>query len=133
MRPWNAKLKVLCWKIGDSFVKQSGREDGYYGHVYLERKAYESKKNEAGDYADQAAISLSHVGKSTEAYKHYSEGKLPPGRIDLRSRRYAVKLFLAHYHEMGYRLLMGEEPPVPYPIAHLGHTHRIPVPGALES
>ena len=28
-RPWNADLKVLCWKIGQSFMKVSGNEKDY--------------------------------------------------------------------------------------------------------
>lgn len=53
-RPWNADLKRLCFIIGDSFVKQSGRETSHYGKLYFDRKDYEQRKNEAGDYADQA-------------------------------------------------------------------------------
>lgn len=123
-RPWNASLKTLCWKIGESFVKVSGHDDAFYGKVYLERKAYEQAKNEAGDYREQAEAGAKRVGKNTESYKHYVEGKLPPGHIHARAKRYAVKLFLAHYHEQGLRL-MGKEPPMPYPIAILGHAHVI--------
>ena len=54
-RPWNAQLKTLCWKIGESFVKVSGDETALYGKVYKERKEKEVAKNEAGDFADQAA------------------------------------------------------------------------------
>jgi hypothetical protein len=50
---------------------------------------------------------------------------LPPARIHARAKRYAVKLFLAHYHEVAYRRHFGTEPPLPYPIAILGHAHRI--------
>src|SRR3954447_11936130 len=46
-RPWNADLKTLCWKIGDSFVKFSGHEDGYYGRIYRERKEYEINRDNA--------------------------------------------------------------------------------------
>lgn len=123
--PWNAQLKVLCWKIGESFVKVSGHPKDIYGHVYLDRKAYESAKNEAGDYAAQAEAKLVKfkIGKDTEAYSHYSKGRLPPAHIHSRAKRYAVKLFLAHYHGELYRLTFGKEPPLPYPIAHLGHAH----------
>ena len=38
-RPWNAELKVLCWKLGDSFVKVSNKEGALYGRIYRERKA----------------------------------------------------------------------------------------------
>src|SRR5262245_25322748 len=53
-RPWNAQLKVLCWKIGESFVKVSGNPKDVYGKIYLGRKAYEHTRNEAGQYKEQA-------------------------------------------------------------------------------
>ena len=49
-RPWNASLKVVCWKLGESFVKVSGKEDAYYGHIYRQRKDKESAANEAGAF-----------------------------------------------------------------------------------
>lgn len=124
-RPWNAALKVLCWKIGESFVKVSGNPDSLYGQLYQDRKAWESARNDQGLYQDQAAAILAakKIGKSTEAYKWYSQGKLPPGHLHARAKRYAVKLFLAHYFEQSWRLTHGTEPPLPYVIQHLGHAH----------
>ncbi len=129
-RPWNASLKVLCWKIGESFVKVSGKEDAYYGQIYKQRKAYEIANNEAGKYAGQAeeAMKRKNYGKDTDAYKAYIKGRLPPARIQRRSARYAVKLFLSHYHHQAYVLEYGKEPPLPYPIAHLGHVHYLAPP-----
>lgn len=122
-RPWNAGLKTLCWKAGQSFMKFSGRDDCYYGKVYLERKAYEIARNDRGENAELSASLVAKVGKSTEAYKHYSSGKLPPGQIDARARRYAVKLFLSHLHNEWYLRHFGTPAPLPYPIAILGHAH----------
>lgn len=126
-RPWNASLKTLCWKIGESFVKVSGKDDAFYGKIYIKRKEYETAKNEAGDYADQAAAKLKKfkIGKDTDAYKYYIEGRLPPAHIQGRVKRYAVKLFLSHLHEQWYQLEFGEMPPLPYPISILGHAHKI--------
>lgn len=124
-RPWNAGLKVLTWKIGESFVKISGFEDGYYGHVYLKRKEYEAAKNLAGEYKGQAEKGAARVGKGTEAYKAYSIGMLPPGHLHARAKRYAVKLFLAHWHQVAYEKHYGKPAPLPYPIAILGHAHKI--------
>jgi hypothetical protein len=124
-RPWNASLKTLCWKIGESFVKVSGNPESLYGRLYAERKAYEQKKNASGEYADQAKAKLENcnIGRNTEAYQHYSSGVLPPAHIHSRAKRWAVKLFLSHYHAQAYRLHYGVEPPNPYPIEHLGHVH----------
>jgi len=129
-RPWNAKLKVLCWKIGDSFVKQSGRDSDVYGKVYLERKALEVARNERGDFASTAARALEERSiKDKDLKACYESGKLPAGRLDLRARRYAVKLFLAHLHHVMYVVhYEGQLPPKPYVIEHGGHTHYIAPP-----
>lgn len=127
--PWNASLKVLCWKIGESFVKVSGLDDAFYGKTYVARKVYESEKNERLEYKEQALKHAARVGKDTEAYKHYSKGKLSPGHLHSRAKRYAVKLFLAHLHQRWYEWHFKKPAPLPYPIAHLGHTHIVEPPG----
>jgi len=201
-RPFNASLKVICWKIGQSFVKQIGNPDAVYTHLYLKRKAYEEEKNVNGDYSDQAKTKLKkyNIGKTTDAWLWYSgcftketaikiisierddekqaimdkydlllEGKkgdakkeitkertkekaalqeeikvekreimdtmvkkpgegiqmLPPAHIQQRCERYATKIFLSHLHEVWYEMHFGEKPPAPYPIAILGHAHKI--------
>lgn len=129
-RPYNANLKVLCWKIGQSFMKFHNRDECFYGHIYAERKAYEIARNERGENAELAKSELEkkNYGRDTNARKAYEAGKLPDGRIDARARRYATKLFLAHWHEEAYRRHFKTEPPAPYPIAHLGHAHKIDAP-----
>lgn len=128
-RPWNASLKVLCWKLGDSFVKVSGREADVYGKVYRARKELEVERNEAGMFADTAkeALETRHF-KDVGTRQIYETGKLPAGRLDLRARRYAVKLFLSHYQWVAYEDHYGEPPPKPYVIEHLGHAHFIAPP-----
>jgi hypothetical protein len=125
LRPWNARLKTLTWKIGDSFLKQKSRDKCVYGKMIDQRREYETRKNEAGDYADIALERVKTVGKDTEAYKWYSNGKLPPGHILARSKRHAVKIFLAHWHQVAYKLVLKIEPPIPFPIAHMYHVHQI--------
>ncbi len=99
-RPYNAALKVLFWKIGQSFLKFSGQEECYYGRLLKERWELEKQRNEQLRFADQAAAKLKkfNISKSTDAYKAYSVGKLPPAHILQRSCRYATKIFLAHWH-----------------------------------
>lgn len=53
---------------------------------------------------------------------------LPPAHIQERSKRYAVKLFLAHFHEVAYEFEFGVKPPNPYAITILGHAHKLEVP-----
>jgi len=129
-RPHNASLKVLCWKIGESFVKFSGHPRCYYGHIYKKRKEYEIHNNVTGMLAEQAAAILTKkkFNKDTDAYKAYIQGLLPPAQIHARARRYAVKLFLAHLHHKMYERHFGKAPPLPYPIAHMGHVDFIPPP-----
>ena len=57
-RPWNARLKVLAWKCGQSFLKFHKHPLCVYGHIYAERKLIEVERNEAGLYAEQAAAKL---------------------------------------------------------------------------
>lgn len=50
---------------------------------------------------------------------------LPPGHIQSRAGRWTVKLWLSKWHEEAYKERFGKEPPLPYPIAQLGHAHKI--------
>ncbi len=161
-RPWNPRMKVLCWKAGQSFMKNAAREGCYYGLVYRARKDLEWENNLTGKLAGQAEKLAERYGDSTDA-KAGSSGRfdpdkiralraagklsqaeskkglgapgsgvamLSPAHIDARARRYAVKLFLAHLHEVMYVDHYGTAPPLPYPIAHLQHAHYIaPPPG----
>jgi hypothetical protein len=128
-RPWNASLKLLCWKTGDSFVKVSGRPNAYYGQVYRERKELEVARNLAGYFAETAAETLAKKNIRDRATREtYEAGRLPDGRIDLRARRYAVKRFLSHWHEVAHWEHFGYAPPNPWVIEHGGHVHKIPVP-----
>jgi hypothetical protein len=124
-RPFNAQLKTLCWKLGQSFMKLSNHPECAYGKHYREQKAKYIAKNEAEGYRERALERAPKVGKTTEAYKHYSVGKLPPGHIDAMARRWAVKLFLAHLHAEWHQQHFGKPAPLPYPIAILGHAHKI--------
>jgi hypothetical protein len=129
-RPFNGQLKTLCWKIGDSFVKLSNPDNGsYYGLKYRARKEYELRRNESGALADQAQAKLDRfkIGKSTDAYKAYSAGTLPPAHLDMRARRWTVKLFLSHLHQRWYEQEIGPVPK-PFAIAHQGHAHYIEPP-----
>ena len=126
-RPWNARLKVICWKAGESFVKFHNSPECSYGRLWQERKQVYVARNEAGDYAERAATILTErkIGKDTEAYKAYSAGRFPPAHIHAMARRFAVKIFLSHLHAEMYRRILGQEPPLPFAIAHLGHAHKL--------
>jgi hypothetical protein len=123
-RPWNAQLKVLCWKIGDSFVKLNKHPECYYGRIYAHRKEIEVSRNEQGAFAEQAAQVLENRKiKEERTLSFYKAGKLPPGHLDMRARRYAVKRFLSHYYVVGFEAAHGTPAPRPYVETVLGHTH----------
>lgn len=127
-RPYSAKLKVLvAYKLGESFVKVSGKEGSVYGRLWRQRKDREIARNEAGEFVEYAAnvLATKRYDRNTEAYKALSVGRLPKAQIHARARRYAAKIFLSHYHEAVYRLELNQRPPLPFAIAHLGHGHVI--------
>lgn len=73
-RPWNARLKTLCWKIGECFLKFHKKEQCYYGKLFLERWEKEKFKNLDGQNIDQAKLKLQRfkIDKKTDAYKWYA-------------------------------------------------------------
>lgn len=129
VRPWNARLKRLSWIIGDMFVKHRNHPSDFYGKLYDQRKVLELERNDAGNFADTARRTLEERAiKDKKLKTTYESGKLPLGRLELRARRWAVKIFLAHYHHVAYECYFGEAPPKPYVIAHLNHAGMIEVP-----
>jgi hypothetical protein len=154
-RPFNLRFKVLCWKIGDSFMKHRQGDD-FYGRVYEKRKQLEWTNNVQGKYADQAEASLTYLKQNQPSWPWaagcYSGAQvrtlleqgiepaklaekmermktragtamLPPGRINLRAQRVAVKLFLSHWHEIAYELEKGRKPERPYAFVWLKPVH----------
>lgn len=134
-QPWNADLKLLCWKAGESFVKVSGKDTALYGKLYRQAKDRETERNQRGDFADQARHSLATKRYSTDtlAYAAYAKGALPDARIHLRAKRRAVKMFLAHLHHVMFEQHYKRPAPMPYVIEHGDeagrvHAHYIPPP-----
>jgi hypothetical protein len=131
-RPYNAALKKLCWLIGESFKKVHAKDDAFYGKLWKERKDREIRYNEEGRFADLARAKLVEADRKrfnipAEMRKSWDEGKLTKGGLDLRAGRYAVKIFLSHYWQVG-RLLMGLPICKPWVIEHGGHVHIINPP-----
>jgi len=129
-RPWNAKLKVLAWKLGESFVKVHNKPEAYYGKVYADRKEEEIAKNAQRLFADQARAMLQkkNFSKDTKARQAYQQDLLPDGHIHARAKRYAVKLFLAHYFQVAWESTQQTQVPKPYVIGILGHAKYLAPP-----
>ncbi|MCP4540279.1 MAG: IS110 family transposase [Chloroflexi bacterium] len=160
-RPWNAQLKsIMAFKMGESFVKFHGREKCYYGHLWKKHKdklwlqnmqgAFSKaatadvtsekydKKTQAikwvrGDYSIEAVQAWLEVGKSEKPPEVNGSGvpMLPPAQIHARARRWTVKLFMSHLHEVMHWDWYGEAPPHPYIFEHPGgdkHVHLLAPP-----
>lgn len=129
-RPYNAELKTLCWKIGQSFLKFHKKDQCFYGHLYEQDKIRRIAKNEAGDYADFAKEILQTKNfKVNKTRDKLESGVLSDAQIDAQARRFAVKIFLSHYHAVAFQAHHGEPAPRPYIIAHGDHVHEIAIPG----
>lgn len=134
-RPWNPDLKNIIWKASKCFVYFSGSPECFYGKLYLSRKEHETKSNQEGKY-EQQAVAIFDSGKykkETEAKAWYSGQKsgkpcLPPGHLHARAMRWAVKIFLSHWHEAAFFTRFGVLPPMPYALTHLGHVDEIEPP-----
>lgn len=129
-RPYNARLKLITYHIGECFVKVSNNDKDFYGKFYRRAKDIYIQKNENGEYAGQAKKKLQDfkIGEDTIAYEWYSQGKLPPAHLHARAKRKAVDLFLSHWWEVSYRHRWPErECPKPYAMDVLGHTDYIPI------
>lgn len=120
-----------CWKIGESFVKQSNRPADIYGKVYQEWKLEYIRRNEAGMYAGQAAeiLQKKSFSRDTVAKSYYERGLLPPDHVHSRAKRKATVLFLSHWWEVAYNYHFGGPPPFkPWVIDLGGHKDYIPPP-----
>lgn len=51
-RPWNDDLKRLCYLIGESFKKFSGKPQCYYASFYLKKRAQEIVRNASGEHVE---------------------------------------------------------------------------------
>ena len=124
--PYNSRLKVLCWKASESFVKVSGKEGAIYGQLYGQFKAKEIEKNEAGLYREVAQRELESKSFKTDTVtkKSLLSGKLSDGHLHARAKRKTVKIFLSHYWQKG-REAKGLPVSGPYAGDILGHSGMI--------
>lgn len=132
--PYNAKLRSLLhvaacsinYKKGPKFKKTHPNGGKKYGELLDERIDYETRKNEAGEYRDQALEKAEALKKSkkckSDLIKIYESGKLPPSHIRMRAMRWMEKVFVCHLFEEMYRVKYDKLPPRYYALEHLeGH------------
>ena len=103
---YNNNLKEVCMQIGKNFVKYSSKDKCFYGQLYIEDRQRRIDLNENNEYSDLAQETLLNFNlKDKNLLKDkpvYESGKLPQQRIDAQAQRYAVKIFLAHWHAVAY-------------------------------
>lgn len=139
-RPWNSNLKVLTWKIGQSFMKFSARPQCFYGKLYREDKARRTDMNEKGLFAERAkSILATKKFRDNVTRRKLEQGFLSDAHIDAQARRFAAKIFLSHFHTVWYEdyntQLQGTpvRAPRPYAIEHGGHSHMIEIPNYIQA
>jgi hypothetical protein len=126
---YNGELKNICWKIGLNFAKYANRSQCFYGKFYLQDLARRTESNNNFEYADRAqSIALNVDSKNKTNVALLSSGKLPQDQIDAQARRFAVKIFLSHYHAVAYQEHYGIEPDRPSIIYIDGTEQRISIP-----
>jgi len=110
---YNNNLKEVCIDLGKNFVKYSARDNCFYGKLYLEERKRRIELNEQGEYSDLAKDTLNSASSKDKAIQRdkdiYLSGKLPQERIDAQAQRYAVKIFLAHWHAVAHYEAFGIE------------------------
>lgn len=98
-RPWNAELKTLCWKIGQSFIKFKDNPNGFYGKLYDERKALYWKRNMNGEYINRInnEIKKERDINKLDTGKYFYQGQIDPNKLiiemeNVQKRKDAIKL-----------------------------------------
>ncbi len=86
-RPWNAELKTLLWKAGESFVKVQNNKNDYYGKLFAQRKREEWESNLSGrlQAAAESATTDKEFRDETNAKAWYT------GQIDHKWARSIIE------------------------------------------
>ena len=109
---YNGELKNICWKIGVNFSKYSNRSQCFYGKLYLQDLNRRTENNNS-----------LHPLNSFE-----NSHKLAEDHIDAQARRFAVKIFLSHFHAIAYEEHYGIKPDRPTHISIDGQEKEILIP-----
>ncbi len=107
---WNPDLKLVCYQLGDCFVKAGGPYRELYDRYKARDRAVHPEPVPKVDTKGQPV-----KDRDGKAWKLYT-----PGHMHKRAMRYAVKLFLSHLWQV-WRELEGLPVRAPYPIEVLGH------------
>lgn len=101
--PWNTDLKSLVWKIGQSISKSNTDKHSFYVDLYHQNRTSCQQVNLSGGYSQKAKDTLANRNiKNTAIRQTLESGFLPDVYIDAQARKFAVKIFLAHFHTVWY-------------------------------
>lgn len=100
---WNADLKSLVWKIGQSISKCTTSKNSFYVDLYHQNRTSCQQINLSGGYSHKAKDILTNRNiKNTAIRRKLESGFLPDVYIDAQARKFVVKIFLAHFHTVWY-------------------------------
>lgn len=122
---FNSKLRTMVWKISDSFVKQ---RTPFYRDIYDKEKERQVKMldNFLEGLSKEDKKKFNKIDKRDEKRKFVSDvdAKAPVSLMnaDLRAKRKAVKIFLAHYWQC-CKELTNQKIDSPYIESKLKHKH----------
>lgn len=105
---YNPRLKTHLWKIGESFVKSGNG----YRKLYEQFRADYDRKWRTPE--DCGSVGCRNKGRCMDAHRYAA------------AKRKTIKVFLAHYLMMAYKLA-GLEPIRPFIIGRDGHSEEIPI------
>lgn len=123
-RPFDSRLKGICWNIGDSFIKQ---QTPVYVDIYYEAKEKLRKAHPVATCTVCGSIAVptgkgrvwkcTHCGQGAAGFKlRYTDA-----HIDKMARRKMIKVFLSDLWIV-WRQLLGLPVSQPYAQAILGHS-----------
>lgn len=109
---WNNELKFMSNKLREIFQSLQDSPASIYGQLYsvdLERRI---SKNDLKEYSEKAEqiLETKNVDKNSVEYDALTEGYLSLNHIEAQAKRFAVKIFLSHYHAVAYQEHYGVKP-----------------------
>jgi len=111
--------EAYAWKSGRYCPDDVKKAIAEYGTITKAKLTLAARQVMSGELDDKPLIPGSGAGIPM----------LPPQQIYFRARRWTVKLFISHLHEVMYRdFHKGQAPPVPFVFHDGDHRHRYDVP-----
>ena len=108
---WNDKIKLLCWKIEDQFIKRPATKSGF-------RRIYEQIRKQI-ELEHPSEVKVDENTELTGSRKKFKK-QFTKGHVYKMARRKTVSIFLDHFLRT-WRKIEGLETPKPYVEGFLNH------------